>query len=283
MNGWRMIAVCLLSASLCGCGATAPQPDITGGAGGTASPAAGGALPAEETPGDAVAEAPLRILFIGNSFTYRNDMPGMFAGLAEAAGYAAEVDSVFQGGCYFHDFTDSDNGLCRKIGELYEQAAYDVVFLQEQSVQPLNDREDFLENGALLAEQAALQGARVILYQTWPYEEGSRMLERVGYTYEEMYRGLQEAYRALAERTGAGVSPVGDAFYLASQQGEDALYDASDRYHPSERGSYLAACVHFVTAFDVPVTGNPFAGPLSADEAAALQRVADVCMGRESG
>lgn len=283
MKGWRMIAVCLLSASLCGCGAAAPQPDITGGAGGTASPAAGGALPAEETLGDAVAEAPLRILFIGNSFTYRNDMPGMFAELAEAAGYAAEVDSVFQGGCYFHDFTDPDNGLCRKIGELYEQAAYDVVFLQEQSVQPLNDREDFLENGALLAEQAALQGARVILYQTWPYEEGSRMLEHVGYTYEEMYRGLQEAYRALAERTGAAVSPVGDAFYLASQQGEGALYDASDRYHPSERGSYLAACVHFIAAFDAPVTGNPFTGPLPADEAAALQRVADACAERQSG
>lgn len=283
MKGWRMIAVCLLSASLCGCGAAAPQPDITGGAGGTASPAAGGALPAEETPGDAVAEAPLRILFIGNSFTYRNDMPGMFAELAEAAGYAAEVDSVFQGGCYFHDFTDPDNGLCRKVGQMYEQAAYDVVFLQEQSVQPLNDREDFLTNGSLLAEQAAAQGARVILYQTWAYEEGSPMLERVGYAYEEMYRGLQEAYGALAERTGAAVSPVGEAFFLAAQQGEGALYDEADRYHPSARGSYLAACVHFATVFDAPVTGNPCTGPLPAEEAAALQRVADVCTGQATG
>lgn len=272
--------MCLLIASLCGCGAPAPQPDDVADGTAVPGPEAGAAAAADDV---AEAEAPLRVLFIGNSFTYRNDLPGLFAELAGAAGHAVEVDSVFQGGCYFHDFTDPDNGLCRKVGQMYEQAAYDVVFLQEQSVQPLNDREDFLTNGSLLAEQAAAQGARVILYQTWAYEEGAPMLERVGYAYEEMYRGLQEAYGALAERTGAAVAPVGEAFFLAAQQGEGALYNEADRYHPSARGSYLAACVHFVTVFDVPVTGNPCTGPLPAEEAAALQRVADVCTGQATG
>ena len=49
----------------------------------------------------------LRVLFIGNSYTYYNDMPqAAFTELAKAAGFEVEVTAVTQGGyklCWFAD------------------------------------------------------------------------------------------------------------------------------------------------------------------------------------
>ena len=45
-------------------------------------------------PGFGQAPAPARVLFVGNSLTYANDLPAMVATLARAAGKPMQVDSV---------------------------------------------------------------------------------------------------------------------------------------------------------------------------------------------
>ncbi len=41
---------------------------------------------------------PLKVLFIGNSFTARNDLPGMVSALASAAGLTFDYDLISAGG-----------------------------------------------------------------------------------------------------------------------------------------------------------------------------------------
>ena len=47
-----------------------------------------------------------KVLFIGNSFTYVNNMPGMFNAMCQAAGKNVYVDSYTAGGQYVDYFVN---------------------------------------------------------------------------------------------------------------------------------------------------------------------------------
>ena len=47
----------------------------------------------------------LNILFIGNSFTFVNDLPAMLTAVAADAGVEIAASSVLKGGAYLHQFT----------------------------------------------------------------------------------------------------------------------------------------------------------------------------------
>ena len=146
------------------------------------------------------------------------------------------------------------------------------------------------------ANANARPGAEVFLYETWARPD---MIAPDGLFYtaaeglEAMTADFHDAYfgRAAANPNIAAVSPVGDAFLRAVQDGvamrdpyvpEAGKIDLwhTDFFHPSKYGSYLSALVHFAT-----ITGlNPMslgAGEhaaadlgISPDVAAQLQRVA---------
>jgi len=74
----------------------------------------------------------LHVLFIGNSYTYVNDLPGTLAALAEAGGgVKIEHEQVTPGGCSLEKhFKDGD--AVQKI----QARKWDAVVLQEQSQMP---------------------------------------------------------------------------------------------------------------------------------------------------
>jgi hypothetical protein len=53
---------------------------------------------ATAVPTSTPAPAPTRVLFVGNSLTFVNDLPEIFAELARSGGYALEVEMSAQGG-----------------------------------------------------------------------------------------------------------------------------------------------------------------------------------------
>ena len=57
----------------------------------------------------------MNILFIGNSYTYYNDMPKMLESLARAAGFYAEVASVTKGGYTLARLASDDNENGRRV------------------------------------------------------------------------------------------------------------------------------------------------------------------------
>ena len=54
------------------------------------------------------ARDPVRVLFIGNSLTFYNDLPGTFAELALSGGFEVEVGLAAQGGWTLADHAASD-------------------------------------------------------------------------------------------------------------------------------------------------------------------------------
>lgn len=190
---------------------------------------------------------PLRILCIGNSFTYCNEMPKTLESLCIGAGLPVRVDQITFGGHYFHQYSDSAVNKGGIVDQKLRETAWDYVILQEQSSNPALQYEDFHEHGKRLIDAVRKIGATPILYQTWSYKEGSEKLNSTGLSYVEMKDKLAEAYNRLGAETGVAVAPVGTAFFDKANQAE--LY-SKDCYHPSPAGSQLAAEVLLKTLLE---------------------------------
>jgi len=177
----------------------------------------------------------MRILMLGNSFTYYNDMPKILAAML-----GEEVVSHTKGGAYLSEQLDPDSELGAKTLRALKEERWDYVVLQEQSIAPVVRKEEFRESVRSLCTLIRASGAKPLLYASWAYQEGSEKLASTGMSFDEMHRALRASYHEAAGQNDALIADVGDSF--AAVRGIVGLY-VQDAYHPSEAGSVLAASV----------------------------------------
>jgi hypothetical protein len=203
---------------------------------------------------------PLRILFIGNSFTNRNDLPALLAGLAAAAEppVAVEAERVLANGASLRQHWNAGT-TARLIGE----RRWDWVVLQEQSTLPIKNRGRYHENVRLFIEPIRESGARAALYLTWARRHAP-----------ETQPQLTEAALQIARETGAAVIPAGIAWHRVLESGAAVELHDADGSHPSLAGSYLAACSFYAILFGRTPEGLPFTSRLDPATAQLLQREA---------
>lgn len=188
-------------------------------------------------------EKKLRVLFVGNSYTYFHHMPqAAFTETAKAAGITVEVTEVTHGGYKLCWFADAENEEGKRLRETVAGQHFDCAVLQEQSCNPIKDEKEFLAGVA--GVKALISADRFVLYATWGRNDGSKELEELGLTRQEMAEKLSEAYNKAGRLYGMAVAEVGKAFLTCPDK--DALYDP-DKSHPSAQGSALAAKVIFQT------------------------------------
>jgi hypothetical protein len=218
--------------------------------------------------------AGLRVLFVGNSFTFYNSMPALVRRLAAADEGAPPIFVVdyTAGGWTLEDASRDD-----ALASVLENVAWDFVVLQEQSqllsFSAEQRREETYPFARALQGQIASAGSRTVLFMTWGYKEGDPR-NYPGDSFTAMQRRLAEGYWDLGDALAAAVAPVGLAWEEALQRepGLD-LWD-SDGKHPSLTGSYLAACVFYAMLAGRNPSGNRFTGGLEPAESRLLQRVA---------
>ena len=181
----------------------------------------------------------LRVLFVGNSYTYYSQMPqNAFTELAKAAGYEVDVTSVTHGGYYLCQFADPEDPEGKRLRETVAGRHFDCAVIQEQSMNPIRDEAKFM--AGVEAVKALISADKFVLYATWGRNDGSPDLAALGITRAEMTEKLNDAYHRAGERFGMAVAEVGMAFL--AHPDKDALYDP-DMTHPSALGSALAAQV----------------------------------------
>lgn len=200
----------------------------------------------------------MNILFLGNSYTYYNDLPALFRGLCKENNQDVEVFSVTAPGRRLEQNLQDDAHAAR-FKELLQQRHYDFCILQEQSVLPFVHFDAYLS--ALLQLKNILKGHsdRLLLYSTWGRKEGESFLTENHLTNPQMTALLHSAFEKASEITEIPISPVGLHFYdLYSAGIGPELYD-SDKTHPSYSGSCLAALVHYKAVFgDLPAHTDCF-------------------------
>ncbi len=218
----------------------------------------------------------MQVLFVGNSFTYFNDMPYTFLNMAKTVDPDSRVESIAYGGYSLAQYCDEDTEVGRMAISKIVSYDWDYVVLQEQSLLPCTDSEAFVSAVKRLSAIIAQVGAKVILYQTWAYAENTDKLASTGMTYCEMAAALKSAYDKAAEVSGAVVAPVGDMFaHIGSSDHVTRLINANDGYHPSASGSYLAACVIFRTITGKSTIGLPCPPNVSLYNLSVVQKLTD--------
>ena len=214
------------------------------------------------------------VLFIGNSYTYFNDMPAaIFKEIAESAGYSVRVSSIVKGGWTLEKHADPADECGQRVDKALKEEKFDFIVLQEQSCRPAVDTELFYKAARALFERADENGAKVILYSTWGRKKGSSTLEKYGFTTESMTYKLDAAYDEIGLELGADCAKVGLAFFDVTQNTDIDLYDR-DLTHPSYSGSYLAAMTLFSRMFEEDAESILFDGELPRGEAEILKKAA---------
>ena len=221
----------------------------------------------------------LAVLFLGNSYTFYNDLPGQVADLAGAAGIdpPLETDSATQGGALL-----SDHWANQATMEKIETGGWTHVVLQGQSYVPVAVPFEFTSAAGGLSNEIHAAGAIPVFFETWAREEGHPMYQQqlAGYTPATMQAALREVYQNVAQDNEGLYAPVGDAWEVSLAANPDIDLFASDGSHPSKAGSYLAALVfHGVLNQTSPESLPLWPESLTADEAAALQSVAAEAVG----
>ena len=175
----------------------------------------------------------MRILMLGNSYTFANNMPQMLAERLHA-----EVVHHTRGGARLAEQLNPKTKMGARTQEALQNELWDYVVLQEMSNGPISSKEKFLQSVSALCAQIRENGAVPVLYATWAYERGGKQLAAFGMDYDEMALAMQTNYREAAESTGALLAEVGKAFYERADK--EAIY-AADGSHPNEVGSSIAA------------------------------------------
>ena len=175
----------------------------------------------------------MRILMMGNSFIFTNNMPQMLADLT-----GAEVVHHTRGGARLSEQLNPNTRLGSQTQAALQNEKWDYIVLQEMSHGPITAPKSFFSSVEELCRQIQANGAVPTLFATWAYQRGGTKLAAKGWDYDEMARKLSEAYHNAARDNNALIADVGNRFYELSHTKN--LY-AADGAHPNEAGSRLAA------------------------------------------
>lgn len=231
----------------------------------------------------------VRVLFLGNSLMYYNDMPGKFQAMAQAAGKQVSVDSVTQGSATMGHFADRTTSVGATTYTKLTKEEWDYVIIEPSR------RITWYENTVLeteisaakaLNELANAAGAQVLIYSVWGnsdgaltvYEATSASESRQLQTETVTYQAHTSFMRSVAEKVsgaigGAAIIDTGYAFENAMATNPEINLYAADLRHPSLEGSYLAACTIFSTMFGESTSGNSFT--VDIPSAGTLQKISD--------
>lgn len=224
------------------------------------------------------AQDSISVLFIGNSYTYVNDLPTVFSSLTTSLGDEATVDSKTNGGFTFQNHLD-DPLTQTKI----ESKPWDFVVLQGQSQEPSFPTDQV--NSATLPPALSLADSvysnnfcsQTMYYMTWGRQNGDPQWDSIN-TFDKMNLRLRNAYVRIADSAQASVSPVGIAWkYVRDNNPSINLY-AADGSHPSVEGTYLTACTFYASVFRSSPVGASYTFGLDATTAGILQNAAAIAV-----
>lgn len=193
-------------------------------------------------PQDRQSTQEMHVLFIGNSFTYVNDLPKMAAELAKAGKRRPlRYEQETPGGYTLEQHWKEGKALAK-----IRSRQWDFVVLQDQSQAALLRCESMFDYGKRFDAEVKKDGSKTILYMTWASQDRPQDQPIISTAYQELSKELK-----------AQVAPVGNAWAMALKGDQQFVLHAPDKKHPSATGTYLAACVFYATIYGKNPEGLP--------------------------
>ena len=215
----------------------------------------------------------MKILAIGNSFS--QDAARYLHQIARKGEVPVEVTNLYIGGCplekhfrnmmadsraYTLQYNGMSTGFPVSIKEALLNRSWDVVTVQQASGDSfkadsyypyINELTDYVRR--------CVPNAKIVVHQTWAYEQGSAKLESVGFAdQEDMFDGLKKAYDLAAEKINAdGMIPSGQLFQNMLVNGFEKVH--RDTFHASlGAGRYALGLLWYRMLTGADITENAF-------------------------
>ena len=214
----------------------------------------------------------MNILAIGNSFS--EDATRYLKKIAESDNENLTVANLFIGGCplslhfqniqedkraYGFQFNGEDTGILVSIKEAILSRKWDYIAVQQVSNESVNyaTYQPYLNDVVAFVREFA-PDAKIVVHQTWAYEEGCKALSDNGFsTGKEMYDALHSAYGTAAYSMDAYMTiPSGTLFQSLAEKG---LNIHRDTQHASFGiGRYALALLWYTCLTGADCTKNTF-------------------------
>jgi len=183
-----------------------------------------------------------KILFIGNSRTYYNEMPYMVRDIADSAGAQYKVQATMHapsGRSLKQHWQNS------RVQSLLEER-WDHVVIQEMSGGHMSPKyqQEFIEYGQKLSSKAKRNSDMVSLFVGWPYS--SQIFKGDKEVADEYHLVIQADHKKLSTIAKINSINVGEAWVRQLRKNPDQRLQ-TDRNHPNIHGSYMPAMAVYKT------------------------------------
>lgn len=185
--------------------------------------------PGTPVPNPPAIGAGARVLFIGNSLTQGNDVPGMVGALAAAADLDWRVEAELAGGAGLADHWERGTAQAR-----ITSGQWDAVVLQQGPSSLAESRADLRQWTGRFDRAIRDAGGRSALYMVWPDRSRLAWFDRV-----------RDSYALAARDVDGWFLPAGEAWRAAWAEAPELELYGGDGFHPTLAGSWAAALTIF--------------------------------------
>ena len=204
----------------------------------------------------------MKILFIGNSKTYRQNFPLIFKKLVESSGKEIYIDKATKPGADLIELYNETETL----EKIYSEKCYNVV-IKERTFKALKVYLTEFKEGAIKLCNEILKNnneTQIIYNACGVYND---------FNIEE-YEKTNNHYEQIAKLTNGQVCYQGNAFInFHNHFSEIELYE--DKQHPTLVGAYLSACCLYNTIFNERSSKVKYFDVLNPKIAMDIQNIAD--------
>jgi hypothetical protein len=165
------------------------------------------------------------ILFVGNSLIYTNDLPSLVKQKAKDKGFNITIESLA-----FPDYALEDHWIDGELQKLIKEKKFDFVVVQQGPSSQDEGREMLLDYGARIKALCKKSRSELAFFMVWPARSNFHMFD-----------GVIKNYTDAADLTSSILCPVGTAWKKYMTETGDYSYYGTDMFHPSEKGSIVAA------------------------------------------
>ncbi|MDT7832335.1 hypothetical protein RQM59_08085 [Flavobacteriaceae bacterium S356] len=196
----------------------------------------------------------LKILFVGNSYTYYEQMPKMVAHISNGTQTKLITQRSAPGGARLREHWLGLRGM--KTKELIRKGNFDIVVLQGQSMAALRRPDTLKKYAKLFSSFIKRHNAKPYFYGTWARESTPKL-----------QKNITRVYTEIASSNKGVFVPVGEAWAYARKLRPTIRLYARDGSHPNKLGAYLTASVFVATILsEIPKKSDNVKGLFPADK-----------------
>ena len=175
----------------------------------------------------------IQILFIGNSLTYTNDLPALLTNYAKSMDVQIRTSTIA-----FPNYALLDHLAESNIISALSKTKFKYIIVQQGPSSQAEGRAWLIEGATKLKDLADKNGATLCIFMVWP-----------AYANYYNFDGVIKNHTDAALLTNSILCPVGTAWKEYIDKTNDLSYYGPDLFHPSLKGSQVAAEIIFKSLF----------------------------------